>query len=63
LPIEFNIPAFENPDDIANYISLLKQIGYSKEDLEQIIRKMPNIARIRKCKKINKANYTSLVIG
>jgi len=44
LPIEFNIPAFENPDDIANYISLLKQIGYSKEDLEQIIRKMPNIA-------------------
>jgi hypothetical protein len=44
LPIKFNIPAFENPEDRANYISLLKQIGYSKEDLEQITRKMPNIA-------------------
>jgi hypothetical protein len=43
LPIEFNIPAYENPEDRSNYISLLKQLGYSQEDLDQIIRKMPKI--------------------
>jgi len=44
LPIEFDIPAYENPEDRANYVSFLKQIGYSNEDLDRIIRKMPNIA-------------------
>jgi hypothetical protein len=44
LPIEFNISPFENPEDLSIYISLLKQIGYSQEDLDQIIGKIPNIA-------------------
>jgi hypothetical protein len=43
VPIEFNIPVYEKPEDIANYISLLKQLGYSQEDLDRVISKMPNI--------------------
>jgi hypothetical protein len=39
--IEFNIPTFENPENQLNYISLLKQLGYSQEDLDHIISKMP----------------------
>lgn len=47
VPIEFNIPVYEKPEDIANYISLLKQIGYSQKDLDQIIKKMPIISEKR----------------